>query len=86
MCLGVPGQVVQWLDRDPTFALATVEFSGIRRNVHMACVPEATLGDYVVVHAGIAICRVDEAEAKRTLVELSRLDSLGNGDTDEDSK
>ena len=83
MCLGVPGQVIQWLDRDPTFAVAMVEFAGVRRKIHMACVLDATVGDYVVVHAGIAICRVDEAEALRTLAELRRLDSFDASNVDE---
>lgn len=75
MCLGVPGQVAQWLRRDAIFAEAIVDFSGARRKVHMACVPDADVGDYVVVHAGIAICRLDESEAKETLAELQSLNS-----------
>ncbi len=70
MCLGIPGRVVRWTNQDPTFARADVEFSGVRREVHMACVPEATIGQYVIVHAGIAICIVDEAEAAKTLAEF----------------
>ncbi|QDT43826.1 hydrogenase 2 accessory protein HypG [Gimesia alba] len=65
MCLGIPGKVVRWLEREGTFAQAEVEFDGVRRVVHMACVTEAELGDYVVVHAGIAISRIDPIEAKR---------------------
>lgn len=75
MCLGVPGKVVRWLDRDPTFARAEVEFGGVRRPCHMACVPEAAEGDYVIVHAGIAISRVDAEEAQRTLRDLAALDA-----------
>lgn len=73
MCLGVPGQVVQWIDRDPTFARARVEFDGVGRECHMACVLEAEVGDYVIVHAGIAICKLDADEADRVLAELRRL-------------
>lgn len=65
MCLAVPGKVVEWLDRDPLFAAAWVEFGGVRRRVSMACAPEAVLGDYVLVHAGVAITRVDAEEADR---------------------
>lgn len=65
MCLGIPGKVVRWLEREGAFAQAEVEFDGVRRVVHMACVTEAELGDYVVVHAGIAISRIDPLEAKR---------------------
>jgi hydrogenase expression/formation protein HypC len=73
MCLGVPGQVIQWLSREATFGEAIVEFAGVQRRVHMACVPDAAIGDYVVVHAGIAICRIDESAAERTLEELQGL-------------
>jgi hydrogenase expression/formation protein HypC len=70
MCLAIPGRVVAWINRDPLFATAEVEFEGVRRLCHMACVPEAQPGDYVIVHAGVAISRVDEAEALRTLQDL----------------
>lgn len=73
MCLGVPGKVVRWIDRDPTFARAEIEFDGVRRECHMACVPEADEGDFVVVHAGIAISRIDAEEAQRVLEDIRRL-------------
>ena len=71
MCLGVPGRIVRWINHDPTFAKAEVEFAGVSREVHMACVPDVTVGQYVIVHAGIAICMLDESEAEKTL-ELYR--------------
>ncbi|MCA8995976.1 MAG: HypC/HybG/HupF family hydrogenase formation chaperone [Planctomycetaceae bacterium] len=81
MCLAVPGKVVEWLDPDPLFATAVVEFGGIRRTVSLACVPESRIGDYVLVHAGVAICQVDEEEAARVLATLEDLeDHLGDGD------
>jgi len=70
MCLGVPGRLTAWLDRDPLLARGLVEFGGVRRECHLACVPEAEVGDYVVVHAGIAISCIDAAEAERILQEL----------------
>ena len=73
MCLGVPGKVVAWIDQDPVFGRALVEFSGIRRECHMACVPDAEVGDYVIVHAGIAITRVNEQEARRTLQDFATI-------------
>ena len=76
MCLGVPGRIVDWLDRDPLFAIAVVEFDGVMLECHMACVPDAKIGDYVIVHAGVAICQVDELEATRTLAELRRLELI----------
>jgi hydrogenase expression/formation protein HypC len=70
MCLAVPGRVVAWINRDPLFAMAEVEFEGLRRPCHMACVPEALPGQYVIVHAGVAISLVDEAAAHKTLQDL----------------
>lgn len=57
---------------DPAFAQAEVEFESVRRVCHMACVPDAGPGDYVIVHAGVAICRIDAEEAARVLDELKR--------------
>jgi hydrogenase expression/formation protein HypC len=74
MCLGVPGQLVRWINRDPLFATAEVEFGGIRRACSMACVPDVDVGHYVIVHAGIAISRIDEEAARRTLADLASLD------------
>lgn len=82
MCLAVPGRVVAWINRDSLFASAEVEFEGVRRLCHMACVPEAQPGDFVIVHAGVAISRVDEIEAVKTLRDLraSGDESLSDGD------
>jgi hydrogenase expression/formation protein HypC len=52
---------------------ATVEFAGVRRKVAMDCVPEAEPGDYVLVHAGIAISRIDQEEAEQVLQTLDEL-------------
>ncbi|MEO8271878.1 MAG: HypC/HybG/HupF family hydrogenase formation chaperone [Aureliella sp.] len=73
MCLGIPGKIERWLERDPLFATALIDFNGAQRICHLACVPDAEVGDYVIVHAGIAICRVDQAEAERALAEFERL-------------
>ena len=67
MCLAVPGRVVEWIEQHTLFARAIVEFSGIRTECQMACVPDAQVGEYVVVHAGIAISKVDETEAQRAI-------------------
>lgn len=82
MCLGVPGRVARWIDRDPTFGTAEVEFDGIRRVCQMACVPDAVEGDYVVVHAGIAISKVDRIEAERLIAELERFGLMDEFTTD----
>ncbi len=67
MCLGVPGKIVAL---DDAGWLGTVDFDGVRRPVCLAYAPEARLGDYVIVHVGFAISRVDEEEAARTLAVL----------------
>lgn len=65
MCLGIPGKVVSLGDGDVSMPWGKVEFDGVRRRVCLACVPSARVGDYVIVHAGMAISQVDEDEAKR---------------------
>ncbi len=74
MCLGVPGKIARWIDRAPLTAQAELDFEGIRRVCQMACVTEAEVGDYVLVHAGLAITRID-AEAAEELLRTLR--SLG---------
>jgi hydrogenase expression/formation protein HypC len=74
MCLAIPGQVVEVLDSEPPFTAAIVEFAGVRRQVSLACVPEALKGDYVLVHAGVAITRINAAEAAKVLAALEELD------------
>ncbi|MET7402431.1 HypC/HybG/HupF family hydrogenase formation chaperone [Dactylosporangium sp. NPDC005572] len=69
MCLGVPGRVVAVRDGGG-LPMATVDFGGVQREVCLAYTPEAGEGDYVVVHVGFAISRLDEAEALRTLTVL----------------
>jgi hydrogenase expression/formation protein HypC len=71
MCLGIPGKVLQWTFRDPLFGRATIEFGGVQKECQMACVPDAQPGEFVLVHAGLALCRINAAEAERTLRELT---------------
>ena len=83
MCLGVPGRVVE-IDSSAEVPMGTVEFGGVRREVCLAYVAdEVTVGDYVIVHVGFAISRVDEAEAQRTLELLREMDLMGELETDE---
>ncbi len=79
MCLGIPGRIVDL--RDPEgLATGLVDFGGVRRDVCLAYVKdEVAVGDYVIVHVGFALTKVDEAEARRTfeaLREMSQLDEL----------
>ena len=73
MCLAIPGKVQHWIDRDPLMSRAVVNFEGVASEVHMACVIEAEVGDYVMVHAGVAIGIVDADRAEATLADLRSL-------------
>jgi hydrogenase expression/formation protein HypC len=68
MCLGIPGKVLDVVERE--LRMGRVAFGGIVKEVCLAYVPEATPGDYVIVHAGFAISRIDEEAALRTLAYL----------------
>jgi len=75
MCLGIPGQVVEIVD--PEYHIAKVEVSGVRRNVNVGLVAEGSdavgVGDWVLIHVGFALARIDEAEARETLEFLRQL-------------
>ncbi len=73
MCLAVPGKLVEWTRRDPPFDTALIEFDGVRRQVSMACLQEAEVGDYCLVHAGMAISRIDPDEAAELIKDLQEL-------------
>ena len=65
MCLAVPGRILETTDLDVT-RIAKVEFGGVTRQVNLAFVPDARPGDFVLVHVGFAISRIEEDEARRT--------------------
>jgi hydrogenase expression/formation protein HypC len=73
MCLGVPGKLIERGGDDGGLEYGEVEFAGLRRRVCVSCVPDARPGDYVLVHAGIALCRIDADEAERVLAHLRAL-------------
>lgn len=76
MCLAVPGQVVNVAD-DP-LRTAIVSFGGVTKSVSLALVPEAGVGDYVIVHVGFAISKLDEEAARRTLETYADLAAFGS--------
>ena len=76
MCLAVPGRIIEVFDKDPECRTGRVDFGGVVKEVSLACVPEAGLGDYVIVHVGFAISRVDEEEAERIFTYLKEIDEL----------
>ncbi len=77
MCLGIPGQIIEITDTDNL--MAKVDVGGVQRPVNIACVVDeahpanACLGDWVLVHVGFAMSRIDEAEAQKTLALLNEL-------------
>lgn len=77
MCLGIPGRIVKIDDVEKK--LATVDVSGIKRQVNVACIVdaahpvEACIGDWVLIHVGFAMSRINEAEAAETLKILNEL-------------
>ena len=79
MCLGVPGRLIERDDRSDELTSGIVEFAGVRRRVSLACVPEARPGDYVIVHAGVAISRVDAEEAQRVFAYLRQVGEVEEG-------
>jgi hydrogenase expression/formation protein HypC len=77
MCLGIPGQIIEITDTEKQ--LAKVDVSGIKREINIACIidadhpVDACVGDWVLVHVGFAMSRIDEEEAARTLKILEEL-------------
>lgn len=78
MCLGVPGRVLS-IEIDPAgTAMGKVSFGGVSKEVCMAFVPEAAPGDYVIVHAGFALSRLDEQEAAEVFDLLRQMDECAS--------
>lgn len=77
MCLAVPGKIISIEAADSTFRSGRVNFGGIVKNVNLSYVPEAKLGDYVIVHVGFALSIVDEGEAMQVFEYLRQMDELG---------
>jgi hydrogenase expression/formation protein HypC len=78
MCLGVPGRVLTVEPDDCGMPMGTVEFGGIRKRVCLAYVPDVEVGEYVIVHVGFAIGKVDEDEAREVFRLLEEMDALDN--------
>lgn len=77
MCLGIPGEVLEIRD-ERGLRLGTVRFGGITREVCLAYLPDAAPGDFVVVHVGFAISRIDRTEAERAYRILEELGETGD--------
>ncbi len=75
MCLGIPGRVIEIRD-DGGLPMGKVDFGGVRKDACLAYIPEVQLGDYVIIHVGFAISRVDEEEALKTLEILATMGDM----------
>ncbi len=76
MCLAIPGKIVRLLHEEPLSRTGKVDFGGILKEVNLSYVPEAGVGDYVIVHVGFAISRVEESEARKVFEYLAELEGL----------
>src|ERR1700751_1745914 len=83
MCLAIPGKVIAIEDDPQGVRMAKANFGGIVKQICLEYTPEVKLGDYVLVHVGFALSRVDEAEALRTYQALEALQQLGELDVPE---
>ena len=78
MCLAIPGKIISIIDfnTDKVFRQGKVLFGGIVKDVNLSMVPQATVGDYVLVHVGVAISKIDEEEARKTFEYLKEMGEL----------
>ena len=76
MCLGIPGKIISIEENELDIPMGKVSFGGIAKEVCLAFTPEAQVGDYVIVHVGFALSRLDEEEARQTLEILAEMEKL----------
>jgi len=81
MCLAIPGKIESITGDDPLVRMGRVNFGGIVKEACLAYVPEAQIGNYVIVHAGFALSQVDEAEAQKVFEYLKQMEDLGELDS-----
>jgi hydrogenase expression/formation protein HypC len=80
MCLAIPGKVLD-IDRNVSPVMGNVSFGGIQKKVCLEWLPEARVGDYVIVHVGFALSTVDEQEALETLKMFKEMEELGGDES-----
>lgn len=83
MCLAIPGKLVAITGQlDETFRFGKVSFGGIMKEVNLSMLPDAKVGDYVLVHVGVAISLVDEVEAHKTFQYIKQIGELSELDNE----
>lgn len=79
MCLAIPAKIISLSENsDDLQRMARVDFSGVLKDISLAYLPEAMVGDYVIVHAGLALSLLDEQEAQLSLAAFAELAELNN--------
>ena len=78
MCLGIPGIITQ-IYQTNNLAMGKIDFGGVSREICLAYVPEARVGDFALVHAGFALNLISETEAQETLALLNQISELEQG-------
>ena len=86
MCLAVPGKILSIEGSDPLLRSGKVDFSGIVKQINLAYVPEARVGDYVLVHVGFAINTIDEGGAQQVFEYLRQMGELAELEENEENK
>lgn len=76
MCLAIPGRITSISGQDELTRMGKIDFGGILKEASLAYVPEARIGDYVIVHVGFAISRLDEEEANKVFEYLRQMEEL----------
>ncbi|MBI4403010.1 MAG: HypC/HybG/HupF family hydrogenase formation chaperone [Deltaproteobacteria bacterium] len=76
MCLGIPGKIIKILNDDPVMRLGSVSFGGVIKEISLAYVPQAGIGDYVIVHAGFAISVLKEQEALEVFSYIQEIEAI----------
>lgn len=76
MCLAIPGRIVSIAGAQPMMRFAQVDFGGVGKQINLAYVPQAQVGDYVLVHVGFALTVIDEVEAEQIFADLQQIAEL----------
>lgn len=85
MCLAVPGKVLSIYESADGMLMGKVSFGGVAKEVSLAYMPETQVGDYVIVHVGFAISKVDEEEAQQVFEYLKQMEDLSELERDENA-
>lgn len=76
MCLGIPGKIIEITRIDELSIIAKVDFGGVIKEINISFVPDAEVGEYIIAHVGVAIGKIDEKEAHRTMDYLREIGEL----------